>query len=82
MHIRVHHVHVWCHGSPGTGVTDSFELLCRCWELNQGPLEEHLVEKLLSHFSSPRVHVLIYEVHYVRYMRPGLLYNYSLEKDI
>ena len=25
---------------PGTGVTDSYELLCGCWKLNSGPLEE------------------------------------------
>jgi hypothetical protein len=28
---------------PGTGVTDSFELPCRYWELNSGLLEEQLV---------------------------------------
>jgi hypothetical protein len=28
---------------PGTGVTDSCELPCGCWELNPGPLEDHLV---------------------------------------
>jgi hypothetical protein len=27
-------------GSLGTGVTDSYELPCGCWELNLGPLEE------------------------------------------
>ena len=27
-------------GSAGTGVTDSCELPCGCWELNPGPLEE------------------------------------------
>ncbi|ERE74288.1 E3 ubiquitin-protein ligase [Cricetulus griseus] len=27
-------------GSSGTGVTDSCELPCGCWELNPGPLEE------------------------------------------
>ena len=26
--------------SPGTGVIDSCDLLCGCWELNSGPLEE------------------------------------------
>ena len=26
--------------SPGTGVKDSCELWCGCWELNTGPLEE------------------------------------------
>ena len=39
-------LHVYlCEGvrSPGTGVTDSCELQCRCWELNLGPLEEQLV---------------------------------------
>jgi hypothetical protein len=29
--------------SPGTGVTDSCELPCECWELNLGPLEEQAV---------------------------------------
>ena len=29
--------------TPGTGVTDSCELSCGCWELNPGPLEEQLV---------------------------------------
>ena len=34
-----------CEGvrSPGTGVTDSFELLCGCWKLNSGPLEKQSV---------------------------------------
>ena len=27
-------------GSPGTGVTDSYELSCGCWELTLDPLEE------------------------------------------
>lgn len=26
--------------SPGTGVTDYHESLCKCWELNPGPLQE------------------------------------------
>ena len=30
-------------GSPGTGVTGSCELSCRCWELNSGPLEDQSV---------------------------------------
>ena len=32
----------WCEGirSPGTGVTDSCELPCGCWELNLCPLGE------------------------------------------
>ena len=29
--------------SPGTGVTDSGELPCGCWELNSGPLQEQPV---------------------------------------
>jgi hypothetical protein len=31
-----------CEGvrSPGTGVTDIYELPCECWELNLGPLEK------------------------------------------
>lgn len=28
---------------PSAGVTDSYKLLCECWELNQVPLEEHPV---------------------------------------
>jgi hypothetical protein len=27
-------------GFPEAGVRDSWELLCDCWELNLGPLEE------------------------------------------
>ena len=35
----------WCEGirSLGTGVSDSCELPCGCWELNLGPLKEQLV---------------------------------------
>ena len=29
--------------SSGTGVKDTCELPCGCWELNPGPLEEQLV---------------------------------------
>ena len=34
-----------CEGvrSPGTGITDSCELPCACWELNPCPLEEQPV---------------------------------------
>jgi hypothetical protein len=38
-------------GSPGTGVRDSCDLPCKCWELNLGPLEEQTV--LLTTESSP-----------------------------
>lgn len=31
------------HQTLGTGVRDSFKLLCVCWDLNQGPLEEQPV---------------------------------------
>jgi hypothetical protein len=31
---------------------DSYELLCGCWKLNLGPLEEQSV-LLMSHLSSP-----------------------------
>jgi hypothetical protein len=36
---------IMCEGSrsPGTGVTDSCELSCGCWELNPDSLEEQLV---------------------------------------
>lgn len=30
-------------GSPGIGVTDSFEPLWECWEPNPGPLQEQVV---------------------------------------
>lgn len=39
VHIYVHHVQAWCHGSPGTGVK-SCELPCGCCVLNLSPLEE------------------------------------------
>lgn len=46
----VNHVYAWWPqrsgegvGSPGTGVTGGFKLLCGCWDLNPGPPEEHLV---------------------------------------
>ena len=44
-----------CVRSSGTGVTDNCELLCGCWDLNLGPLEEQLVflTAELSHLSSP-----------------------------
>ena len=34
-----------CEGarSPGMGITDSCELLCRCWELNLNPLAKQSV---------------------------------------
>lgn len=33
---------------PGTGVTGSCELLCECWELNPGPVEEQPVLLTIS----------------------------------
>ena len=43
--VYVHYVQVWCPwrpeegiGSPDAEVKDCCELLCWCWELNQGPL--------------------------------------------
>lgn len=38
---------------PGTGVRDSCQLPCGCWELNQDPLEEQQVLQPLSCFASP-----------------------------
>ena len=36
--MSMHHAHAWClqrqEDSPGTGVTDSWELPCGCWEWN------------------------------------------------
>jgi hypothetical protein len=38
-----------CEGGrfPGTDVIDSCELLCGCWKLNPGPLEEQAVSALI-----------------------------------
>lgn len=41
-------------GFPGTGVTDSYELMCGCWELNSGPLEEQPVLLMAYTFLQPR----------------------------
>lgn len=48
--MSVCHAYVWCLWSPegdvifpGTGGMNGCELPCRCWELNQGPLEEQKV---------------------------------------
>jgi hypothetical protein len=32
------------------GVTDSYKLPCRCWDLNSGPLEEQLVLLIADSF--------------------------------
>ena len=45
-------------GFPGTGVTNSYELLCGCWELNLGPLEEPLV--LLTTEPSLQPHCILF----------------------
>jgi hypothetical protein len=52
------HFYAWCPRRPeegiippGTGVTSSYELLCVCWELNLGPLEEQPI--LLAAEPSP-----------------------------
>jgi hypothetical protein len=41
----MHHIHVFCSWRPDKGftcpgieVTDSYELVCGCWDLNLGPL--------------------------------------------
>lgn len=48
--VHVHHICAWFPerpekevGSYGTGVPDSCEKPCRCWESNPSPLEDHLV---------------------------------------
>ena len=38
-------------GSPGTGVIDSCELPCECWELNPGTLEKQPVLSTAEHRS-------------------------------
>ena len=47
-----------CEGirSLGTGVTDSCELLCGCWELNLSPLEEQPVLLTVEPFTEPSDH--------------------------
>lgn len=37
--------------SPETRITDSWELPCRCWELNLGPLEEQQPVLLIAESS-------------------------------
>lgn len=44
----VHRVHAWCPDRPDESiwyseVTDSYGPLCRCWEPNLGPWQEHQV---------------------------------------
>jgi hypothetical protein len=57
--MQVHHICAWHPWrpedirSPGTGVTDGCELLCGCWELKLGPLEEQAV--LLTGELSPPI---------------------------
>ena len=48
MYIYVYHVHGWYlwkseKGSLGTGITDSCEPPCGCWELNLGLLPEQML---------------------------------------
>ena len=49
-----------CEGveSPGTGVTESCELPCGCWDLNPGPLEEQPVFLSAESSLQPKVIVL------------------------
>ena len=49
-----------CEGprSSGTGVTDSCELPCRCWELNQTFKKKGQCSQSLSHLSSPQNQIL------------------------
>ena len=46
--------------SPGTGVTDSCELPCGCWELNLGPLQEQHVLLTTEPLLQPptKIHIL------------------------
>jgi hypothetical protein len=48
--MSVYHMHAMCPRKPegdgeslGPGVTDGCKLLCGCWDLNPGPLEEQLI---------------------------------------
>lgn len=48
VHVCLHvcNMHMWCEEdkkeclTPGTGVTDSYELSCQSWEPNPGPIQE------------------------------------------
>ena len=57
--------------SPGTGVTDSCELSCGCWELKLSPLEEQQSFQPLKNNLSKNILVLEPNVE----MRGGTLYT-------
>lgn len=38
---------------PGTGVADSYELTCKCWDWTQVPWKNTQCSKMLSYLSSP-----------------------------
>ena len=59
--------------SPGTGVTDSRELPCGCWELNLDPLEEQPV--LLTTEPSLQSQSFVFYVG-VDFVLVGLLVNW------
>lgn len=44
--------------SSGSKVTESWELLCRYWESNLGPLQERHVHLITEHLSGPKPKVL------------------------
>lgn len=46
--------------SSGMGVRDRYELPCRYWQLNLGPLEEHPVFLTHEPFLQPQVFVLLF----------------------
>jgi hypothetical protein len=42
--------------SPGTGVIDSYELLCGCWTSNPGPLQEQPMSSITEVSLQPLLH--------------------------
>jgi hypothetical protein len=69
VYMSVYYMHAWClqrsgEGirSPGTGVVDGYELLCRCWKSNPGPLEKYpVLITTVSSSSSPALSVFCLE---------------------
>ena len=57
--------------SPRMRVTDSYELPCKCWQLNLGPLEEQPV--LLTTEPSFSPFSLCFKTDYIRHKSPQYL---------
>ena len=51
-------IHMGAVEAPQTGVTSGYGSLCRCWELNPGPLEEQSVVFTIAHSLQPQTALL------------------------